>query len=156
MNKKTRIIALFAVAFLVLNGALALVYGLLLAPEHEQLPATVAIDAEAQQLEQMAQAKAFDDHYYSIHFNEGDAIEVCEREARSRNNNVIQLSVDKLSTRFVEVAEQPNYYLVKLNSLVGTAVLYDEKSHECQVDPTTDGVAFYREIMKRRAVRPGG
>ena len=116
--------------------------------------AAAVVDAEVQQLEQEAKEQAFDDRYYSIHFNEGDAIEVCERETRSRNNNVIQLEVDKLSTRFVEVEEEPDYYLVKLNSFVGAALLYDEKTHECRVDPAIDGVAFYREVMKRRAVRP--
>jgi hypothetical protein len=153
MKKRTGIIALCAGAFLVLSGALALLYFMVLAPA-PQPSATVVIDVEAQQLAQAIEAQAFDDRYYSIHFNQGDAIEVCEQEARSRNNNVIQLSVDTLSTRFVEVEEQPDYYLVKLDSIIGTALSYEEKTHECRVDPTTDGVAFYREIMQRRVVRP--
>jgi len=152
MNKKPRIIALFGAAFLLLNGVLALLYVLLLGPGTQQTETVVAVDEQAQQQALETQEQAFNDRYYSVHFNEGDAIDLCEQETRSRNNNIIQLSVDKLSTRYVDA---DNNYLVKLNSFVGTPLLYDEKAHECRVDPATDGVAFYREIMKRRAVRPG-
>jgi hypothetical protein len=47
-------------------------------------------------------------------------------------------------------------YLIKLDSLVGTPLLYDEKSHTCHIDPQTQGVAFYQEITRRTAVRPNG
>jgi len=151
MKSKIRILALLAGAFLVLNGMLALLYLMFLAPVDPAQAAIVVVDAEAQQLEQETQKQGFDDRYYSIHFNEGDAIDLCQQETRSRNSNIIQLSLDKLSTRFDEAE---NNYLVKLNSFIGTPLLYDEKTHECRVDPATDGVAFYREIMKRRAVRP--
>ncbi len=91
------------------------------------------------------------DDYYSVHFNYGDAVDLCIQEARSRNANLIQLAVNEHSTRF---NEQKGLYLVKLDSYVGTPMLYDEKAHTCEVDPKVQGVAFYKEIIRRKAVRP--
>lgn len=151
-SKKKVMIALFFAAILINVGGLA-VYFLVLAPStsDSKLNAEPEVSAEKQLAKTKADAEKFTEEYYSIHFNEGDAIDLCENEARSRNSNIIQLSVDTLSTRFVKAQ---GTYLVKLNSYVGTPVLYDEKQHECTVDPKIEGVAFYKEIMKVRAVRP--
>lgn len=96
-------------------------------------------------------ASTLNDEYYSIHFNYSDAVEVCKLEAQSRNSNMIQLSVNDLSSRFNPIDKM---YLIKLDSHVGTPLLYDEKAHTCHIDPKTQGVAFYQEITRRTAIRP--
>lgn len=89
--------------------------------------------------------------YYSVHFSYGDAVDLCMDEARSRNSNLVQLVVNEHSSRFNNTTEM---YLVTLDSYVGTPMLYDEKKHTCEVDPKVQGVAFYKEIIRRKAVRP--
>ncbi|WP_101756868.1 hypothetical protein [Oceanicoccus sp. KOV_DT_Chl] len=96
-------------------------------------------------------ADGFSDDYYMVHFNYGDAVDLCMNEARSRNSNLIQLVVNEHSTRFNTNAKM---YLVTLESYVGTPMLYDEKKHTCDVDPKVQGVTFYKEIIRRKAVRP--
>lgn len=91
------------------------------------------------------------DKYYAIHFSFGDAVALCIGEAESRNSNLIQVSLNEHSSRF---NEREKMYLIMLNSYVGTRYLYDEKEHKCEIDPEIQGVIFYKEIVRRSAVRP--
>ena len=148
MNSKKKLIAIFVALLVSLNVSFAALYFLVLAPN--KTPAEPAIE-EPETVEAAAPSNELSDEYYSIHFSFNDAIHLCSNEARSRNSNLIQLSLNEHSSRF---KPEENIYLIKLDSHVGTPLLYDEKAHTCEIDPKTQGVAFYREITRRKAVRP--
>ncbi len=95
--------------------------------------------------------QVFSDKYYSLHFNYSDAVDVCVQEVRSRNSNLIQLALNDLSSRF---NDREGFFMIRIDTYVGTPFLYDEKEHTCHIDPKTQGVAYYREFIRRKAVRP--
>lgn len=146
MSSKKKFIFLFVAILIVVNVSVIAFYLLILAPEPE------IVEKQAEPLvESKPTISALSDEYFSIHFNFNDAVELCLAETRSRNNNLIYLVVNKHSSRY---KENEDMYLIKLDSQIGTPLLYDEKSHLCEIDPKTQGVAFYREITLRSAVRP--
>ena len=158
MNFKKYLI-LLVVGLVLLNVAMAAVYILFLSEETTETTGKVSAQEiekkgreESEQVEEEAdQEEGLGDEYYSVHFGLSDAIDLCEQEARSRNSNLILLYVNSLSTRFNELE---NLYFVKLKTQVGTPLLYDEKEHTCHIDPKTQGVAYYKELVRRKAVRP--
>lgn len=149
MTQKIKLLLIVSIIVVVVNGLFAAVYFYLISPsEPVDEPTAVKPKPKA---EQPAAITALDDKYYSIHFSFNDAVELCIQEARSRNSNIIQLSMNELSTRYNKTT---NMYKVMLDSHVGTPLLYDEKGHTCDIDPEIQGVAFYREIVRRTVVRP--
>jgi hypothetical protein len=148
VSSKKKLVLILAAVLLVFNAGLVVLYFLVIAPSQSNDPDSNPVPAPP---DVAAQAPELSDEYYSIHFNYGDAIELCSMETRSRNSNLVQLTVNEHSTRF---KPDENIYLVELDSHVGTPLLFDEKSHTCEIDPATQGVAFYKEITRRKAVRP--
>ncbi|MGK0440334.1 MAG: hypothetical protein ACJA0N_000120 [Pseudohongiellaceae bacterium] len=149
MLSKKKLIIIFTAIFFFLNISFAVFYFFIFSPSKDFIG-----EAEPQSLPEVVEetpASVIDDEYYSIHFSYNDAVDLCVMEAESRNNNLIQLWVNERSSRFNDL---DNMYMIKLDSHVGTPVLYDEKEHRCDIDPNTQGVAFYKEITKRKAVRP--
>ena len=149
INSKKKLIFVIVVTFLALNASLAVLKFYVFTPSIDPEPEPTPVPpAEA---EPAPVNTELSDEYYSTLFNYGDAVELCSMEARSRNSNLIQLTVNEHSSRFIA---SKNNYLVKLDSHVGTPLLYDEKSHTCEIDPITQGVQFYKEVIRRKAVRP--
>ena len=147
-NKKILLI-IFAILLSINVSAIA-VYCFFIATKEPQETAGEPIIEEQKDI---AEAPiAISDDYYSLNFNYSDAVEVCMIEARSRNSNLLQLSLNERSSRY---QENQNIYLIKLVSHIGTPLIYDEKEHSCEIDPNIQGVAFYREIVRRTAIRPG-
>ena len=149
MMSKKKLILIIVAMLLIFNIGFVVLYFFVLSPAPSQSPDPAPEPAEVP--EPAPETQELSSEYYSTLFNSGDAIEICSIEVRSRNSNLIQLTVNERSTRF-KPAE--NMYLVKMNTQVGTPLLYDEKSHTCEIDPNTQGVAFYQEITRRKAVRP--
>ena len=149
MTKKKKLIIICAAMLIFFNLTFAAIYFLILSPakttaEDSKKPADMPVAVKPDSIE-------IGDDYYSIHFSYNNAVELCLMEAKSRNSNLIQASVNELSSRF---NTSTSMYFIKLDSHVGTATLYDEKEHICDIDPKTQGVAFYKEITRRKAVRP--
>ena len=151
MSQKKKLIFIFGLILVLFNGGSAAVYFLLFADgdDNEKTPPPKA--HEKTQEQKMAEETQKVDNYYSIRFSYNDAVDLCAAEAVSRNKNLIQLTVNELSSRYKESIDM---YYIQLDSHVGTPVEYDEIEHTCDIDPKTQGVAFYKEITKRRAVRP--
>lgn len=136
----------FLLAF---NAGVIALYFFIFAPQQDPAPPPQSEPPEVS--EPAPPPVQLSDEYYSTLFSLGDAIELCSMETKSRNSNLIQLSLNELSTRY---DEEKQHYLVKLDSHVGTPFQYEERSHTCEIDPKTQGVAFYREITRRTVVRP--
>jgi len=150
MTAKKKLLLIMFVILMVLNGSGIAIYYFHIAPEEPIESSGESIVEENQETEEAP--VTLSDDYYSLHFNYGDAVEVCMIEARSRNSNLIQLSVNDRSSRY---KEKENMYLIKLESHVGTPMNYDEKEHSCDIDPKVQGVAFYKEVVRRTVIRPG-
>lgn len=150
MSQTLKLSLIFTAILLLINAGFAAFYFFGLADDADA-PAVAEKPVEESKPPPVLETGELGDDYYSIHFNYNDAVDACIMETRSRNKNIVQLSVNALSTRY---NENDGFYLVKLDSHVGTPMLYDEKTHKCEVDPKIQGVAFYREIVKRRAIRP--
>ncbi|ARN75030.1 hypothetical protein [Oceanicoccus sagamiensis] len=160
MSEKKKLIIITLATLLVVNSVFLAVYFLYFSPSVDKDDAATAAALSASTTQKQAGNETADaaevnplDAYYSVHFNFGDAVDLCMNEARSRNKNLVQLVLNEHSSRFNET---DNRYLIKLDSYVGTPMLYDEKQHTCEIDPETQGVAFYKEIVRRTAVRPKG
>ena len=149
MSSKKKIIVIFGAVIIVLNMGFVALY-LFLSPASE-IPVDTTQSLPEKPDPQEPAISVLDDAYYSIHFSYNDAVELCVMEAISRNSNLIQHSINELSSRF---NAGPNMYLIMVDSHVGTPLLYDEKEHTCEIDPEIQGVAFYKEITRRTAVRP--
>lgn len=149
MNPTKKIILIFSVILISLNLGFFTLYFTVFAPSKKSTdtPNTVTINP----VKTESIKSELSDEYYSIHFSFNDAIDLCLMQARSRNSNLIQVNLNEHSSRF---KPEEKIYLIKLDSHVGTPLLYDEKSHTCEVDPKTQGVAFYREITRKKAIRP--
>ncbi len=162
MSDKKKLIIIVALLLLVINGGFFTLY-LLYFHDSSEAEETASEKTSAAAVSEEVPAVEIDsgdaieggiktlDDYYSVHFSFGDAVDLCMQEARSRNNNLVQLVLNEHSSRFQETEKQ---YLIKLDSYVGTPMLYDEKEHTCEIDPKTQGVAFYKEIVRRTAIRP--
>lgn len=154
MSQKKKIILIIVAILLVVNACFFAVYYFYLSPSVDTVVQSIEGQGEQPSAQVQTESSSFSglsDDYYSIHFNYGDAVDLCMNEARSRNSNLIQLVVNEHSTRYIDIDK---LYLVKLDSYVGTPLLYDEKEHTCHIDPKVQGVAFYQEIVRRTAVRP--
>ena len=149
---KLALIFLISLVIISLNIAAA-IYFFYFSPEETSTTPPELSTTENTKEEAGAKAEAFSlsDEYYSIHFNYGDAVEVCLTETRSRNNNLVQFVVNELSSRYNQTKD---IYFIKINTYVGTPLLYDEKEHTCHIDPKVQGVTFYKEITRRTALRP--
>lgn len=149
MSQTKKLILIFSAILICLNLSFIALYFVILSPPKKNANEPTPISADPVKVEKPNQELS--DEYYSIHFSFNDAIDLCLMQARSRNSNLIQLNLNEHSSRF---KPEENLYLIKLDSHVGTPLLYDEKSHTCEVDPKTQGVAFYKEIIRKKAVRP--
>ena len=153
MRTRHKFIIAVVIALLVANASLVAVYYFFLSPASKQPERKLAGEAGSTPEPGSPPLPTTDlgDEYYSIHFSYADAVDLCIQETRSRNSNLIQLSVNERSTRFNDLE---GVFMVKIDTYVGTPMLYDEKVHTCHVDPKTQGVAYYKEIIRRKAVRP--
>ena len=149
MSQKIKLVLIFSAILISLNLGFIALYFSVLAPSQQASAQPKPITSEAVTTEKPS--STLSDEYYSIHFSYNDAIDLCMAQARSRNSNLIQITLNDLSSRY---KPEEQLYLIKLDSHVGTPLLYDEKSHTCEVDPKTQGVAFYREITRKKAIRP--
>jgi hypothetical protein len=148
INKKQWLFVMVAV--LLFNASLAAYLWITAAAKQLAMES----ELEAASTEELASKQAaWDADYYMARFSYNDAVHICEQEVRSRNANVIQLALNEYSTRY---QADRSIYLVTFDSHIGTPMQYDEKTHTCEVDPATQGVAFYKEVFRRRSVRPMG
>ena len=149
MSKKKKLITLFLLILFFLNGSFLAFYFLIWSPSEAAVELTESVVEEV--VDNPVNESGMSDEYYSIHFSYNDAVDLCSKEAISRNSNLIQMFVNELSSRFNSTT---NMYLITLDSHVGTPALYEEKTHTCDIDPKTQGVAFYKEITRKTVVRP--
>lgn len=149
MSLKIKLILIFSAILICLNLGFIALYFSVLAPS--QQPPAKPSPVTSQVITAEKPSTVLSDEYYSIHFSFNDAIDLCMMQARSRNSNLIQINLNELSSRY---KPEKQLYLIKLDSHVGTPLLYDEKSHTCEVDPKAQAVAFYREVTRKKAVRP--
>ncbi len=152
MPQQKKLLLILVASLIVFNGVFAAVYFLFFMSSDESVAELGEASQAAEEPEPSPPEPVLTDEYYRIHFNYGDAVHVCVLEAKSRNSNLIQWHVDELSSRYNELESM---YLIKVNSQVGTPMLYDEREHTCHIDPKIQGVAFYQEITRRTALRPG-
>ena len=151
VNSKKKLLLVFLAILLLFNASFVASLFILRSSDSDNTAAAPPEIIEPAPEQEQPEQPGLGEEYYKIFFNYGDAIELCSEETRSRNSNLIQLVVNEHSTRF---KPEENIYLVKLDTQVGTPLLYDEKSHTCEIDPEIQGVAFYQEITRRKAVRP--
>ena len=144
-KKKLLLIISVVLLLLALNGGFVAMVLL----EQPETAETSEPELSEEERAQLAQQQL--EQQYRIRFTLSDAIDLCGQEVRSRNSNLIQLHDNALANRYIE---DDGVYLVKFDTLVGTALNYEEKSHTCHIDPELQAVSYYQEIVRKRVIRP--
>lgn len=153
MSKKNKLLLIIVALLLIVNGGVAAYYFFFMTNDNAATADKVLSEEEmaALEAERLAAQAAFDEEYYLLRFTFGDAVEVCYQEVQSRNNNLIQGHLNELSTKY---NEEEGVYIVMVDTVVGSAFEHSEKSHTCHVDPKTQSVSYYKEVLRRTSIRP--